>query len=67
MTMLIRYAEGMSARAFAVGLSLALLTATALATYAYRVRIEEHALLETLGEPYRAYMRECRRFIPYVV
>jgi protein-S-isoprenylcysteine O-methyltransferase Ste14 len=49
------------------GLSLALLTATALATYAYRVRIEEHALLETLGEPYRAYMRECRRFIPYVV
>jgi protein-S-isoprenylcysteine O-methyltransferase Ste14 len=48
-------------------LSLALLTATALATYAYRVRIEEHALIETLGEPYRAYMRECRRFIPYVV
>jgi protein-S-isoprenylcysteine O-methyltransferase Ste14 len=48
-------------------LSVALLTVTALGTYVYRVRIEEHALLETLGEPYRDYMRECRRFIPYVV
>ncbi len=48
-------------------LSLTLLTVTALATYVYRVRIEEHALVDTLGEPYRAYMRECRRFIPYVV
>jgi len=48
-------------------LSLTLLTVTALVTYVYRVRIEEHALIETLGEPYRAYMRECKRFIPYVV
>jgi len=48
-------------------LSLTLLTMTALATYIYRVRIEEHALVDTLGEPYRIYMRERRRFIPYVV
>ena len=48
-------------------LSVTLLTVTALVTYIYRVRIEEHALVDTLGEPYRNYMRESRRFIPYVV
>jgi protein-S-isoprenylcysteine O-methyltransferase Ste14 len=48
-------------------LSVTLLTVTALLTYIYRVRIEEHALVDTLGEPYRVYMRESRRFIPYVV
>lgn len=48
-------------------LSVALLTITAFATYAYRVRIEEQALVETLGEPYRAYMRERKRFIPYLI
>ena len=48
-------------------LSLAVLTFTAVATYAHRVRIEERVLVETLGEPYRVYMRETRRFIPYVI
>jgi protein-S-isoprenylcysteine O-methyltransferase len=48
-------------------LSLALLTIATIATYAYRVAIEERALLETIGEPYRAYMKERKRFIPYVV
>lgn len=48
-------------------LSLALLTLTALATYIHRVRIEERVLLDTLGEPYRIYMQERKRFIPYVV
>lgn len=47
--------------------SLGLLTVTAILTYAYRVRIEERALLATLGEPYRVYMRESKRFVPYVV
>ena len=47
--------------------SLGLLTVTAILTYAYRVRIEERALLETLGEPYRVYMQESRRFVPYVI
>lgn len=48
-------------------LSLALLTVTAIATYVYRVRIEERALLDAVGEPYRIYMQERKRFIPYVV
>jgi protein-S-isoprenylcysteine O-methyltransferase Ste14 len=48
-------------------LTVALLTATAIGTYAYRVTIEERALLDTLGEPYRAYMRVSKRFVPYIV
>jgi protein-S-isoprenylcysteine O-methyltransferase Ste14 len=32
----------------------------------YRVRVEEQALVDALGEPYRAYMRGTRRFIPFV-
>jgi protein-S-isoprenylcysteine O-methyltransferase Ste14 len=47
--------------------SLALLTIATIATYSYRVAVEERALLETIGEPYGAYMRERKRFIPYVV
>lgn len=46
-------------------LSLAVLVTTGTATYAYRVRAEERLLLGTLGEPYRAYMRVRKRFIPY--
>jgi protein-S-isoprenylcysteine O-methyltransferase Ste14 len=34
--------------------------------YSRRVRAEEMALLDTLGEPYRAYMRRTRRFIPFL-
>lgn len=48
-------------------LSLAVLALTAVATYAYRVRVEERLLVDTLGEPYRVYMRERKRFIPYVM
>jgi protein-S-isoprenylcysteine O-methyltransferase Ste14 len=47
--------------------SLALLTVATIATYSYRVAIEERALLETIGEPYRSYMKGRKRFIPYVV
>jgi protein-S-isoprenylcysteine O-methyltransferase Ste14 len=32
----------------------------------YRIRVEEQALVAALGEPYRAYMRGTRRFIPFV-
>ncbi|RPH25290.1 MAG: isoprenylcysteine carboxylmethyltransferase family protein [Bacteroidales bacterium] len=35
--------------------------------YARRVRAEEKALLETIGEPYRVYMARTKRFIPFVV
>ncbi len=47
--------------------SLALLMSAVVAGYAYRVRIEERALLATLGEPYRAYMQRTKRFIPMIV
>jgi protein-S-isoprenylcysteine O-methyltransferase Ste14 len=33
----------------------------------YRVRIEEAALIQTLGQPYVDYMRRTRRFIPWLV
>ncbi|MEZ5317537.1 MAG: isoprenylcysteine carboxylmethyltransferase family protein [Vicinamibacterales bacterium] len=40
--------------------------AGALAIYAYRIRVEERALLATLGAPYAAYMRRTRRLVPFV-
>ena len=39
----------------------------ALPGFAYRIRVEEHALLASLGEPYRDYMRRTRRLFPFVV
>lgn len=48
-------------------LSLVLLAAGSVATYLYRVSVEERALLATIGEPYRNFMQSRKRFIPYVV
>ena len=48
-------------------ISMAVVTTMVLASFAYRVRVEERALLETLGEPYRAYMQRTKRFIPLLV
>jgi protein-S-isoprenylcysteine O-methyltransferase Ste14 len=36
-------------------------------SYGYRVNVEERALIATLGDPYRNYMRRTKRFIPMVV
>ena len=47
--------------------SFTLLTIATIATYCYRVVIEERALLDTIGEPYRSYTKERKRFIPYIV
>ncbi len=47
--------------------SLALITIVAIASYSYRVVVEERALLDTIGEPYGVYMKERKRFIPYIV
>jgi protein-S-isoprenylcysteine O-methyltransferase Ste14 len=47
--------------------SFALLTIATIATYLYRVKVEERALLNTIGEPYRSYMKETKRFVPYIV
>lgn len=46
--------------------SLLILTATTIAVYAYRVKVEERALLARIGEPYRIYMTRRKRFIPFV-
>ena len=45
----------------------ALLMISVVAGYIYRVRVEEKALSETIGEPYIAFMKTRRRFIPYVI
>lgn len=47
--------------------SLVLVTIATIAAYGYRVAVEERALLDAIGEPYRSYMKERKRFIPYVV
>jgi protein-S-isoprenylcysteine O-methyltransferase Ste14 len=54
---------------FALGswFSLALLTITTTATYSYRVLVEERVLLDALGEPYDAFLKGRKRFIPYIV
>jgi protein-S-isoprenylcysteine O-methyltransferase Ste14 len=41
--------------------------AIAIAGYAYRIRVEEAALAEGLGDEYRDYMRRTRRLIPFIV
>jgi len=47
--------------------SLVLVTIAAIAAYSYRVAVEERALVEAIGDPYKAYMKERKRFIPYVI
>jgi protein-S-isoprenylcysteine O-methyltransferase Ste14 len=37
------------------------------AAFAYRITVEEAALLSTLGEPYACYMRRTWRLIPYLI
>ena len=39
----------------------------ALGGYSYRIRIEEEALANDLGAPYRDYMRRTKRLIPFLV
>ena len=53
---------------FALGnwLSVAVTFLSAAAVYAYRVRIEERALVSALGAPYVEFMRTRTRFVPYV-
>jgi protein-S-isoprenylcysteine O-methyltransferase Ste14 len=45
---------------------LALLVCVAIA-YAYRISVEEKALVAALGEPYRQYMQRTRRIIPFLL
>jgi len=57
-----------------VGLGLALGNWAALLTilacmgiaYAYRITVEEAALIAALGEPYKQYMRRTQRLVPFL-
>lgn len=46
--------------------SAALLVGISFAVYAYRIQVEERALLSVVGEPYREFMRTRKRLVPYV-
>lgn len=52
--------------AFGSWLSLMVFFLAAYVVYSRRVRTEEKALLETIGEPYRIYMARTKRFIPFI-
>jgi protein-S-isoprenylcysteine O-methyltransferase Ste14 len=52
--------------ALATWISLVVLMGTVSAAYGYRVGVEERALLETIGGPYRRYMSRTKRFVSFV-
>jgi len=43
-----------------------IIVAASLAAYLIRIFVEERALAQGIGEPYRAYMRRTRRLVPFV-
>jgi protein-S-isoprenylcysteine O-methyltransferase len=47
-------------------LTVLFLTVPIIGAFLWRIRIEEHALIEALGEDYRAYMQRTKRLIPGV-
>jgi protein-S-isoprenylcysteine O-methyltransferase len=47
-------------------LSILFLTVPIIAAFLWRIRIEEHALTDALGEEYRAYTQRTKRLIPFV-
>jgi protein-S-isoprenylcysteine O-methyltransferase Ste14 len=47
-------------------LSLGLVVLGTAIGYSYRVQVEEQALINGLGQPYRDYMQHTKRFIPFV-
>lgn len=46
--------------------SLLIIFLPALAVNRWRIHVEEQALLEGLGEPYRAYCRRTKRLLPFI-
>jgi protein-S-isoprenylcysteine O-methyltransferase Ste14 len=46
--------------------SLIILLVCVVTGHLYRVRVEERALIQTIGQPYLEYMHRTRRFIPLV-
>jgi protein-S-isoprenylcysteine O-methyltransferase len=47
-------------------LSILFLTVPIIAAFLWRIRIEEHALTDALGEEYRTYAQRTKRLIPFV-
>jgi protein-S-isoprenylcysteine O-methyltransferase Ste14 len=47
-------------------IGLVVLVGAVAAVYGYRVRVEESALVATIGESYRSYMSRTKRFVPFV-
>jgi protein-S-isoprenylcysteine O-methyltransferase Ste14 len=47
-------------------LSLAIILLVMVIGYAYRIHVEEQALAETIGAPYREYMKRTKRLIPFI-
>jgi protein-S-isoprenylcysteine O-methyltransferase Ste14 len=43
-----------------------ILVVAAFAVYAYRIAVEERALLTAIGEPYREFMHTRKRLIPFI-
>jgi len=52
--------------AFTNWLSLIVVMVITFIGYSYRVGVEEKALVNGLGEPYRQYMKRTKRFIPFL-
>ena len=52
--------------AFGSWLSLAIIVAAALSGFAYRIRVEEAALIGHFGQRYRSYSSRTKRLIPFV-
>lgn len=48
-------------------LSLLVIIGCALIGFSYRIHVEEQALQEHLGQPYREYMQHTKRLIPYIL
>ena len=48
-------------------LSMSALLLCVIPGHLYPVSVEEQALVQTIGQPYREYMRHTRRFIPWVL
>ena len=71
----IRHSSYTGALITLVGLGLALgnwagllaLLISMVPAYAYRISVEEAALLAALGEPYKQYFRRTRRLIPFLL
>jgi len=47
-------------------ISIAVNVLVPVAVYGYRIHVEEQALVETLGTPYREYMNRTKRLIPFL-